>query len=99
MTPKVMTLRDDASRNLPFSSPFLTFLTYSSGIRCFATFVLRTFFPKKKHVVYLEDGLQLRHLPNNIPPSLPAAVLDMPEEIQECLLVAVECVLLRMGCA
>ena len=60
--------------------------------------MLRTFFPKKKHVVYLGDGLQLRHLPHNLPPSLPAAVLDMPEEIQECLLAAFKRVLLRVGC-
>ncbi len=58
-----------------------------------------TFFLKKKHVVYLEDGLQLRHLPNNIPPSLPAAVLDMPEEIEESIPVAFQRVLLCLGCA
>ena len=59
----------------------------------------RTFFLKKKHVVYLGDGLLLRNLPHHLPPSLPAAVLDMPEEIEECLLAAVKCLLLRVGCA
>ena len=61
--------------------------------------MLRTFFPKKKHVVYLEDGLLFCNLPHNRPPSLPGVVLDMPEEIQECLLAAVKRVLLRVGCA
>ncbi|MFM2202130.1 MAG: hypothetical protein RL040_1330 [Bacteroidota bacterium] len=60
--------------------------------------MLRTFFLKKKHVVYLGDGLQLRNLPHHLPPSLPAAVLDMPEEIEESISVAFQRVLLRMGC-
>ena len=59
------------------------------------------FFPSLnfQSTLYLFDGLLLCNLPNHLPPSFPAAVLDMPEEIEESILVVVKCLLLRVGCA
>ena len=49
--------------------------------------------------VYSHNGLLLSNIPYSLPPSLLAAVLDMPEEIEESIPVAFQRVLLRMGCA
>jgi len=45
------------------------------------------------------NGFLFCNISYSLPPSFPAAVLDMPEEIEESIFVAIKRVLLRVGCA